>query len=625
MIYFVIDKNKFATSVIIYDVIIVIAEWEMDLRVAAVHIKGFRSLGNVEVELAEYSSLIGRNDGGKSSFLHALHILFDPERVPIASDFCKIDNYSGEFSIQASLVECAGHEDLVTDGKIQVRCIFREDKWHWEVLGQVPRDETIKKIVAGSLLRGEWNSATHLSAAVKTVVNGALHELSPGGRISAKVWGEISSILIEGALIEWEEGWGHLNKERLSSLVTVVMLEADMRGEEELADGGKSVFNRVGGLLLREATKNHPDMTAAMQQLNEAVQKVATADEDDNWLIPELNNFQRVMQEEVGRFDNSISAQSSLIPPKIPPMEFSVKVEVSDQWIKGLDKMGHGLRRSIVFAMLRTHHRLRAEEAEELSRNTPSRVPLYLFLVEEPELYLHPQAERKRMEELRELANLNGTQVVLCTHSAIFVDLREYRGILRFARPNRNFTQVRGWSGGPLDDDAKKMLTMVYQFDANRAAMLFAEQVILVEGPSEKTMLPYFAKKLNLSREDKEIVDCDGDQNIKVYQRILEGFGIRYVAWIDTDEDKPRTGDRPREWEVVKRGMSPDLGKLILAHNNWEQLMGVPTGKKPSNSWSHFVDNKNELSELAREKLKAAFTWENHEAACIEAGVSAAA
>ena len=71
--------------------------------------------------------------------------------------------------------------------------------------------------------------------------------------------------------------------------------------------------------------------------------------------------------------------------------------------------------------------------------------------------------------------------------------------------------------------------------------------------------------------------------------------------------------------------MSPDLGKLILAHNNWEELMGVPVGKKPSNSWSYFVDDKNEVSELARAKIKAAFAWENHEAASIEASISVAA
>jgi energy-coupling factor transporter ATP-binding protein EcfA2 len=555
------------------------------LRIDQVHIKGFRSLGNVDVKLTNYSSLIGKNDGGKSSFLYALNFLFDPNTTPLESDICKIEGYSSEVFIQATLIECFGHQDLAVNGEIKIRRIFQDSKWHWEVFGRVPSNEIIKKILADTLNRTQWNAATEVSDAIKAVVNPILHELTPSGRIPSTTWSEVISGLSDADLIEWETGWKNFDKERLFSLVTVVMLEADMRCEEELTDGGKSVFSQVGGLLLREATRGHSDMAEAIQQLNDVIERVATADEDGSWIIPEVNSFNQIMQEEISRFDGSVSALSTLVPPKVPALEFSVKIEISDQWVQGVGKMGHGLRRSVVFAMLRAHRRLRQGNTEITTGSAPSRVPLYLFLLEEPELYIHPQAEQRRMVELQELAIVSQTQIVLCTHSANFVDLRKYQGILRFERRDRNITQVRSWAGEALTDDSEKLLKMAYQLDVNRSAMLFADQVILVEGQTEKTMLPMLAKKLGCYTPDVEIVDCGGNQGIPTFQRLLEGFGIRYVAWMDRDVSKAKSEVSRVACARVHRAMSSALGKMIIVSEDWEDMTGVPGSNKPYNSW----------------------------------------
>lgn len=587
------------------------------MRISSVRVKGFRSLGDIEVSLENYASLIGQNDSGKSSFLHALHILFDTERTPCESDICKIEGYSGEIYIQATLSNCVGHEDLALGGEILVRRIYKDSKWSWEVMRQVPKDKTLKKIQAGTLSKTDWTSASGLTAEILSTVNSKVSELTPSGKIPASTWNAAFAELKNKDLIEWEPGWAPLDKERLSSLVTVVMLEADMRGEEELADGGKSMFNRVGGLLLREATKGHPEMAEAVRQLNAVVQRVVATDDEGHWSVPELNNFHRVMQEEVGRFDGNVSTHSTLIPPKIPALEFSVKVEVKDQWVSGLDKMGHGLRRSVIFAMLRAHRRLRTEHAEAQDVSTSQQVPLYLFLIEEPELYLHPQAERRRMEELQELAAAGGTQVVLCTHSAFFVDLHEYRGILRFDRRERNVTRVHRWTGDPLDSDAEKLLKMAYQFNENKASMLFAKHVILTEGQTETIMLPRLAKDLGCFDPEVEVIDCAGNQALPVFQRILEGFGIRYVAWMDRDDDAPSRGKTNTSSliaiEKVRAARTLELGKMVILRDNWEELAGVPTGNKPYNSWKHFVDEENGINALCEAKLKAAFAWDDHE------------
>lgn len=48
------------------------------MRIEKVHIKGFRNFDDVVVELGEKTLIFGPNDSGKTNFLYALRILFDP-------------------------------------------------------------------------------------------------------------------------------------------------------------------------------------------------------------------------------------------------------------------------------------------------------------------------------------------------------------------------------------------------------------------------------------------------------------------------------------------------------------------------------------------------------------------
>ena len=48
------------------------------MKIEKVHIKGFRNFDDVVVELGEKTLIFGPNDSGKTNFLHALRILFDP-------------------------------------------------------------------------------------------------------------------------------------------------------------------------------------------------------------------------------------------------------------------------------------------------------------------------------------------------------------------------------------------------------------------------------------------------------------------------------------------------------------------------------------------------------------------
>jgi predicted ATP-dependent endonuclease of OLD family len=86
------------------------------------------------------------------------------------------------------------------------------------------------------------------------------------------------------------------------------------------------------------------------------------------------------------------------------------------------------------------------------------------------------------------------------------------------------------------DIDAKKHLTKF--FDVTRSDMLFADRIILVEGISERLLLPAFMKKLNYEYEDNHISIIEiGGKNFKYFLRTFVDNDINRKVLCITDND----------------------------------------------------------------------------------------
>lgn len=566
------------------------------MRITRVRIHNYRSLKAVDVNLEDYTSLIGRNDSGKSSFLRALLLLFDPESECSDDDVCKIDPDTGAADCY---VEATLDGPDLEDGKPSSISIRRHlsEKARWEVLGNVPKLDVFRDMQAGTLTKGVYDKDDAITETIRSEVG----EL-PGGKVPIDFWKSAYDRLNHAGYVEHIDGWSYLDPAELPKIAKPIMLQADVRAEDEITDRGQTIFAQLGGLLVQAAIQNHTGLQNALSTLRNEITLICAKDETGQWSLGDINRLESVLQEELTAFDPAVTVSTALTAPKVPPVSFGISVQVKDDWIDGLSNMGHGLRRSLVFAMLRTLGRLREVRSPSPPENTDSQVPLHLFLIEEPELYLHPQAERQRMQELLTLATQPDTQVVLCTHSAFFVDLSHYKGILRFTRPDRKATSIHCWKGGDLDPTDKKTLDTTYHFDPSRAAMLFADLVILVEGQTEKVTVPPLAEKLGLDTRGVEMVDCGGNQNIPTYQRVLEEFDVKYVAWLDTDDMDPV--------KKARKLLTPLNGRIVLTEVNWERIAKLGgSGDKPFRSWKKFIFDAEEPTSKMVERIKAAYEW----------------
>mgnify|MGYP000971199235 CR=1 FL=1 len=567
------------------------------MKIERIRCVGFRSLKDVNIELANYNTLIGKNDSGKSSLLLALNKLFDPELRLTSDDKCKLPFYDGDCFVEA---EISGIKSgLGSAGTLVVRKSLDQGL---QYKSKVPANETIRKMMDGHLLKGDISK---LPEKIRAIVNKEVAAL-PKGKIPSENATTIYEKLKADKLLEFTDGWARMDERELSALIRVVFLSANMRGEEETQYTGNSVLTSVCGQLLRDAVAKDPGIAKITDEYEAEIGRVFQKNASGQWELTELNEFQDVLNEEIKRFDSGINSESVLHPPKIPTINFGLSLEISDGCVTGIDYMGHGLRRSIVFAMLRTHRRLRQNKTSGGHRSGP----FYLFLIEEPELYLHPQAERRRMNELKELANEANTQVVLCTHSAFFVDLSEYKGIHRFERRDRLETRVEVWDGPDLDPETAETVSLICRTNSQHSAMVFADLVILVEGESEQIAIPYVARKLELedSGIDIEVVSCGGCSKIPPIQKILEGLRIRYVAWLDNANKNDKA-----DIAKAKKARSREYGRIVITDRNWETMNKLSGNEsKIYKSWKHFIKDGNMPNEEFEKRLRAAYSFQDY-------------
>jgi len=175
--------------------------------------------------------------------------------------------------------------------------------------------------------------------------------------------------------------------------------------------------------------------------------------------------------------------------------------------------------------------------------------------MEEPELFLHPHAQRRLALSISEIANTPEHQVLVCSHSSHFVDLDQYRNIGAISRENAEIgTTIRQCTEDLFDDDTtsdrKKRFHMARWVNPDRGEMFFAKKVAFVEGETEKTLFPFIAEKLGCFDQDVSIIDCGSKHNLPLYVTIANAFHLRYV--IVHDED-PIPDPIPADWTDDKR------------------------------------------------------------------------
>jgi putative ATP-dependent endonuclease of the OLD family len=226
-----------------------------------------------------------------------------------------------------------------------------------------------------------------------------------------------------------------------------------------------------------------------------------------------------------------------------------------------------------------------------MERLLASNLRRFVLLIEEPELYLSPHAQRHLFRVLRALAQ-RGNQILYSTHAPVFltVDRLEELALIR----HHPTTGTTLFQPEPLAEaEAFRVLS---EFDNDRAELFLARAALLVEGRTEKMTFPFVFEALGIE-PDKEgiiVLECGGKGNIPLFARICNATGVPYVVVHDRDAPK---GQRPVESEqVINRQVLEVAGRrrVVVLVPDFEAVSGVAArgrGRKPRKAVRRFTGN----------------------------------
>jgi putative ATP-dependent endonuclease of OLD family len=213
-----------------------------------------------------------------------------------------------------------------------------------------------------------------------------------------------------------------------------------------------------------------------------------------------------------------------------------------------LDELGEGSRNLALLALMRSFAKNLRANGEDASG---------ILALEEPEIYMHPQAQRHLYSVLKDLA-ASGMQVIVTTHSTHFIDTEAFDSIGRVVQiPDDDDDSIRQTkvicvskaklvsacvrTGVPAGKCDINNIAPFYKTtsNANLNEGFFARALILVEGETEELALPVWLEHLgfNCNLRGVSIVRVNGKNQIPKYWRLFSSFDIPLVIVVDDDDD----------------------------------------------------------------------------------------
>lgn len=207
-----------------------------------------------------------------------------------------------------------------------------------------------------------------------------------------------------------------------------------------------------------------------------------------------------------------------------------------------------------------------------------------LVVIDEPELHLHPQLQKRLLSLLQKVSNGLLLQCIIATHSSILINENNIQYVYRFF-----YTNSRTHVIAPLHSyhEGEANLVQILRF-TNTAKIFFVNKIIMVEGEIDELFFGYYLTYLAESSPERgkkitnfEIININGKGSFKRRKKFLDKFGLQSYFIGDWDNIQ-ETGvkvdmSKYRKYveKIPKTQRYPTLIQMIQEHHpeKWQEII----------------------------------------------------
>jgi len=236
-----------------------------------------------------------------------------------------------------------------------------------------------------------------------------------------------------------------------------------------------------------------------------------------------------------------------------------------------------------------------------------------LLIIEEPEAHTHPQMQYVFIKNIKKLLAegikrddgiKRPLQYIITTHSSHIVADSDFDDIKYLKSENKNNVVAKNLSDlrKQYDADPSQYQFLKQYLTISRAEIFFADKAVLIEGDTERILIPTFMRKVDLEEAARLTAEGKDDtflpllsQNISVievgaYSQIFEKFidflGIKSLILTDIDAIKVIKQDEKGQdvWGAcpVNEGTKTSNSAInhFLKEVDWNDLKTLPVGNR---------------------------------------------
>lgn len=540
------------------------------MYISNVRITNYRGIKSDKFESSPFTCAIGENNSGKSTLLLAISLFFSgtslsshdfydvDENIEIVLTFSSIED--GDI-LRLSTEHRERIKELISDGDITLTRLYDiTGKSELLCTRMSSKDPKLTREFISPLLRGQKGKA--IGNTVKEILP-KYSQRFLGVDKQSQVFEILEEIVSKLPADELES--------RLSSLPTgiensikyflpePIYIAAVKDFKDDVKSKETATFGKLLGILLK-FLEDSDHFTEISKSFNTLYSLLNVTVDQGNILDGRIEKL-RTIENQITSFLKANFPKSHIqieIPrPELKQILSNAQIFIDDG-VKGMiDTKGDGIKRAVTFALLRTYVqqlKINKELQNEKKNKIEKNIGLsgdenivkeiiidqpYVFLFEEPELFLHPSAQRILFEALENLTEVNN-QVFVTTHSPLFFSPRSTGTFIKVVKeyPEKGKPFGKLLTVNLLKEIQTKDAFQIICYENNSAAF-FANKILLVEGDSDLIYVKEVAKLLksewDFDTMNIPIISINGKSNVKRFVDFYGYFNIKTFTLVDSD------------------------------------------------------------------------------------------